>query len=306
MRKVKYKLGDEMVMVPVAELAGDSMFVEEKGAGPYWTSHGAVKLANERRHDHLPEKLLARIRVIRERFGDCDWMTWEQWIDGFLCDANPGREIDIWLRTSATFAKHAPRGSRCKPQRDEIFEILLRIQVSDGSLDSVLAMHGNPRTISLRKMRAIVEDRVFSRPGAEVRFPWDEKKTTAPTTVDELRRQAREAMALVFGSEPEFSAAMKKIGPRPGLDFTLTVVIPHLQDGQAILSWGDRLLVAGFVRSIGGPFRYQDVAEFHDAATAVEAGCIPVVLICFSDKPGTKGELIMAMDSASLSGFGPK
>jgi len=170
MRNVSYQAGEKTVQVPVAELSGDSIYAvsAETGEGA-WHNTDSIRLGEEKRHDSLPEELLARIRTIRQRLGDCDWMTWDQWVDGFLFDANPDREIDIWLRTTKVFDEHAPKGSACKPQRKEVLRVLLNLQVSDGGLDSLLAMHGRPAHITTKKIRRIhadwVADWVAATPG---------------------------------------------------------------------------------------------------------------------------------------------
>jgi hypothetical protein len=55
-------------------------------------------LGEIRRHKSLPPDLAERAEKLFPRIGSVLQPTMEKWLDGFLCDQNPDREIAIWER----------------------------------------------------------------------------------------------------------------------------------------------------------------------------------------------------------------
>jgi hypothetical protein len=55
-------------------------------------------LGEIRRHESLQPELAERAEKLFARIGSMLQPTMEKWLDGFLCDQNPDREIAIWER----------------------------------------------------------------------------------------------------------------------------------------------------------------------------------------------------------------
>jgi hypothetical protein len=55
------------------------------------------------RHQSLPQSFLTRAFITYEVFGDAIEMTFEQFIDNFLRDQDPERELRVWEHIAGTF-----------------------------------------------------------------------------------------------------------------------------------------------------------------------------------------------------------
>lgn len=86
-----------------------------------------------KRHESLPPELLDRAMPLWERSGKWVGITKEKWIDGFLHDLNPDKEIAIWERIADVIDElwEGPIGK--KLTRENLARAV--VQVSSGMVD---------------------------------------------------------------------------------------------------------------------------------------------------------------------------
>lgn len=60
---------------------------------------------SKHRHERLPDHIVWRVRLIRATLIDVYPSSLESWVDGFLRDAHPTQEVEIWERFCAVFAE---------------------------------------------------------------------------------------------------------------------------------------------------------------------------------------------------------
>src|SRR5688500_15185081 len=89
-----------LTAIPAAELAPGMLRLTVEGiAGDVWVDGKAALGAKAPlRHPPFPEEARAHLRRLRAVFHDVYPNTLGQWEDGFRRDADPDREIAIWLR----------------------------------------------------------------------------------------------------------------------------------------------------------------------------------------------------------------
>ena len=89
----------------------------------------------EHQHDSLPDEVIAIIQEIKEELADVRPMSMEDWVDGFLRDANPNHEVAGWLHLSKILRTMTDRHDYDEAKRHECFGIL--IACFTGSRESV-------------------------------------------------------------------------------------------------------------------------------------------------------------------------
>ena len=71
----------------------------------------------------LAQELKDAIRRIMENFQEQNPMPYEEWEEGFRCDAHPEQEIAYWLKASAVF-RHQAKAMKGAGQRAELYRLV--------------------------------------------------------------------------------------------------------------------------------------------------------------------------------------
>ena len=89
-------------------------------------------------HAALPADLIGRIRLVRACFLEAYPHTMEFWLDGFMRDSYPSREVGVWEHFAATFMEYCALHPQMDPkQRKKSFGLILAINMSaTGELQS--------------------------------------------------------------------------------------------------------------------------------------------------------------------------
>ena len=89
------------------------------------------------RHETLPQELLDQIRIVHELIGPYFGMTLESFEIGFMRDANPESEVEIWCGIAGAWLRYHERFMQGKLLSDAEEKKLLGalIQISSGMDD---------------------------------------------------------------------------------------------------------------------------------------------------------------------------
>jgi hypothetical protein len=109
------------------------------------------------RHETLPDRLVARVRLLRAALLPGYPLTMESWLDGFQADAHPTQEVELWERVAA-----------------EYLELLLYLQPGENGckvlFDFIFALHQPPVDGSMPELppdleehRRLIEDTCRSK-----------------------------------------------------------------------------------------------------------------------------------------------
>ena len=132
------------------------------------------------RHSTLPSALIGRIRLIRSALLEVYPRSMEFWLDGFMRDAHPSKEIGLWERLSAVYLEYV-NASKVKNLHDKesIFKALFGIWISASNVDEILKGSGNSEDDIYKMRRMIFES-----------LPSD--KLTEPDVIEELNNLTEE------------------------------------------------------------------------------------------------------------------
>jgi hypothetical protein len=88
-----------------------------------------VGLGGPPRHDALPDELIRRIRLVRAALLSAYPHTMEFWVDGFIRDAHPSREVSHWERIAAAYLEYMQVKEFDEKHRPAIVQFLVGISV---------------------------------------------------------------------------------------------------------------------------------------------------------------------------------
>jgi hypothetical protein len=114
----------KVVTIPASELAPGAVRAQVHGIdGIVWLlpqklEPGGVK------HSPFDEGVRDYIRKIQAAFAEQRPLSFEEWEDGFRCDANPGPEIALWLHAADVYSGFAD-GEPSAARRQEVFRCIV-------------------------------------------------------------------------------------------------------------------------------------------------------------------------------------
>jgi hypothetical protein len=118
-----------VVQIPAAELRPGAVQARVQGIeGIVWILPDQIE-PGELKHEQLDEELRALIRQIQDAFAEPRPLSFEEWEDGFRRDANPEREIALWLHAANVYTAFADQ-EISPPRRDEIYQCVVGCLVS--------------------------------------------------------------------------------------------------------------------------------------------------------------------------------
>lgn len=113
-----------VITIPASELAPGSVQVRLNGNDEVvWMESRHLQAPSVPKHQELAQELKDAIRRIMENFQDQNPMPYEEWEEGFRCDAHPEQEIAYWLKASAVFRHHA-KAMEGAGQRAELYHLV--------------------------------------------------------------------------------------------------------------------------------------------------------------------------------------
>lgn len=104
--------------------------------------------------DELPADLLRRIRLIRAAFLSVQLHSMEWWLEGFLRDSHPEKEVAWWEHLAACYLEHLMVSDLEQAQQGLAFEILFGLcnDLSEADLAEAIEQIGQEE---YQKIRAI-------------------------------------------------------------------------------------------------------------------------------------------------------
>ena len=113
-----------VITIPVSELAPGAVQVRLNDSDEIvWMEARHIKASPKTRFLDLGPELNEAIRRIMENFQEQNPMTFEEWEEGFRCDAHPEKEIAYWLKASAVFRHHVT-GVHAADERAELYHLV--------------------------------------------------------------------------------------------------------------------------------------------------------------------------------------
>lgn len=111
--------------IPATELAPGYVKAQVEGVeGPVFIKANDSQLSREK-HNHDLSELIPTLRDIYDKVKAVYRITWEKWIDGFQFDANPEREIAIWMVIAEKYFALTEGKQLSLDVRKEYFQIIL-------------------------------------------------------------------------------------------------------------------------------------------------------------------------------------
>ena len=143
-----------VVTIPAAELAPGSVQVRMSGSDEIiWVEARHLRVADKPRHQDLDQGQKDAVRRIMENFQEQNPMTFKEWVEGFLFDADPEQELVYWLRASIVFARQA-LGMEDGDQRAELYHLVCCCLNSDR--ENLLRTFAG-RFLAKQKVKAVLD-----------------------------------------------------------------------------------------------------------------------------------------------------
>ena len=137
--------------IPSSELAPGMMLCEMEGVGLVYVHHSHIKIPEGRRHEELNEECNKAATIAYQILsGVSRFETLEKWLDGFLEDTHPNREIGVWLRLAGTYEMYS--AGRPKEVQQDTYNLLVACSVSSRS-DALHVV--TPKRLSKSRARSI-------------------------------------------------------------------------------------------------------------------------------------------------------
>jgi hypothetical protein len=77
------------------------------------------------RHQKLSTKQMERIYRVRDALAEVERSPVEKWVDNFKRDANPDKELAVWERIAAGYARYCSRKPLSREAKEDVFQLLL-------------------------------------------------------------------------------------------------------------------------------------------------------------------------------------
>ena len=122
--------------IPDAELAPGMLQARIQGIeGTVWVDASQLR-RGEPKFFQFGEDLRDNIRAIKATFDEVSPQSLEEWEDGFRRDADPKREIDLWLHMADVFDRATEEKSLTLEQKRDYFRVI--VACSNAPRDQVL------------------------------------------------------------------------------------------------------------------------------------------------------------------------
>lgn len=149
-----------VVQIPAAELRPGVVRARVEGVdGLVWVMPDQLE-EGELRHPPFGEDVRPYIRQIAEAFAEQRPISFDEWEDGFRRDANPAREIALWLHAAEVYRAFADRERSPERRRDIYGAIVACLTASPDTVWHVL----RPAVLSRTEAQQVI-DRFYGRPG---------------------------------------------------------------------------------------------------------------------------------------------
>ena len=125
-----------LYQIPDAELAPGMLQTRVQGIdGTVWVDASQLR-RGEPKYFQFGEDLRDDIRAIKATFDEVYPQSLEEWEDGFRRDADPKREIDLWLHMANVFDRATEGKPLTLEQKRDYFRVI--VACSNASCDKVL------------------------------------------------------------------------------------------------------------------------------------------------------------------------
>ncbi|MGL5093955.1 MAG: hypothetical protein ACRDD1_00090 [Planctomycetia bacterium] len=149
-----------IVHMPAAELRPGCVQVRLEGVdGLVWIA--AEHLSESPvRHPPFGEPFRSHIQTIQETFAEHCGMPFEEWEEGFRRDADPDKEIAVWMHAAEVYDEFAKTTFHTVDEREDVYKTLVTcLSSSPTTVWNVLELS----SLSRAEAAAVVE-RFFDRP----------------------------------------------------------------------------------------------------------------------------------------------
>jgi hypothetical protein len=121
-----YDFGTRSVRrIPARELSPNMVQARLEGvAGVVWLDARELN-ANTYQHPPFTEEIRDHLRQIMASIGEVYPLSLEQWEDGFRRDANPEKEIALWLHLAEVYSRLTAEADLSLGQKTDYFRILV-------------------------------------------------------------------------------------------------------------------------------------------------------------------------------------
>jgi hypothetical protein len=114
----------KIIRIPASELGSDAIQVQIEGhEGFVWVRPSDLH-PGKIQHPPFEEEIRELIKQIQDAFAEHRSLSLEEWEDGFRRDANPEREIAIWIHAARVYRGYAMNESSTD-RREEIYRIIV-------------------------------------------------------------------------------------------------------------------------------------------------------------------------------------
>jgi hypothetical protein len=139
------------VEIPESELAPGMIRAQVEGhEGVVWIELGKLKQADYQHAPFIGDRR-DKVATIQAVFPEVYDKSYEFWEDGFRRDANPDKEIGIWLHIAEVYSTFAP--NRPVEYRSELFQLVLAC--SNSGRDQIKIVF-QPALISSNEVEEVV------------------------------------------------------------------------------------------------------------------------------------------------------
>ena len=117
--------------IPQSELAPGMIRADVEGIGIVWVDPNQLKQGEN--YNHPPFTGERRDSVLRlvDAFPNVYERSYDFWEDGFRRDANPDKEIAVWLHIAETYGSHS--SARPVEEQSEVFSLVVACSNADAS-----------------------------------------------------------------------------------------------------------------------------------------------------------------------------
>jgi len=122
----------KITRIPKCELAVGMVKVKIKRKdGEYWVSAADLNPKIITKHSPFEGELKKKIEEICLCLSEVHPLTYKEWEDGFRCDTNPQKEIELWHIVALKFHRITEERHSSLPQKEDIYAILVSVLVGD-------------------------------------------------------------------------------------------------------------------------------------------------------------------------------
>lgn len=136
---------ERVIQIPPSELQPGMLHVQIQGQGRVWARADQIQESTAVPHPPFDDHDRAYIRQIQAAFAEHRPLSFEEWEEGFRCDAHPQQEIAIWLFAAEVYKAFTDNEPSSQKRRDVYRVILTCLTTSPDTFWDVLKLEALSR-----------------------------------------------------------------------------------------------------------------------------------------------------------------